>query len=349
MTQDQVTPFRWHGEVLEVLDQRLLPAEEVWQAYSDAEGVYRAIHEMQVRGAPAIGIAAAYGVVLAARSCAEAPDWYSRLGATMDWLAQARPTAVNLVWALERMRGCLAQVADSADLITMLEVEALAIHREDAEANRAMGVLGADRILGERDRPVQVLTHCNTGALATGGQGTALGVVRELFQRGALTCVHMDETRPWLQGARLTAWECEREGMPCSLNVDGAAATLMAQGRVDWVVVGADRITANGDVANKIGTLPLAILARHYGVGMMVVAPSSTLDAETPSGDRIEIEERDGKELRRSGRRWLAPNSVAVFNPVFDVTPASLVDVIVTEKGICEAPGDQVTPLDSLT
>ncbi len=348
MAQDQVTPFRWHGDELEVLDQRLLPAEEVWHSYSDAEGVYRAIHEMQVRGAPAIGIAAAYGVVLAARGCAQSPDWYSRLGATLDWLAQARPTAVNLVWALERMRGCLDQVADSVGLVSVLEAEALRIHEEDAEANRAMGVLGADRILSGRPGSVRVLTHCNTGALATGGQGTALGVVRELFRRGSLAGLHMDETRPWLQGARLTAWECEREGMPCSLNVDGAAATLMAQGKVDWVVVGADRITANGDVANKIGTLPLAVLARHYGVGMMVVAPSSTLDAGTPSGDRIRIEERDGTELRRSGRRWLAPASVAVFNPVFDVTPATLVDVIVTENGICEAPGQHVAPLDSL-
>ncbi|XOZ33863.1 S-methyl-5-thioribose-1-phosphate isomerase [Halomonadaceae bacterium KBTZ08] len=348
MTQNQVTPFRWQGEVLEVLDQRLLPAEEVWRSYSDAEGVYQAIHEMQVRGAPAIGIAAAYGVVLAARGCTQASDWYSRLGSTIDWLAQARPTAVNLVWALERMRGCLEQVADSPELVRVMETEALRIHEEDADANRAMGKLGADRILAGGEAPVRILTHCNTGALATGGQGTALGVVRELFNRDALGCVHMDETRPWLQGARLTAWECEREGMPCSLNVDGAAATLMAQGEVDWVVVGSDRITANGDVANKIGTLPLAILARHYGVGMMVVAPSSTLDSGTSSGDRIEIEERDGTELRRSGRRWLAPNSVAVFNPVFDVTPASLVDVIVTENGVCEAPGNQRAPLESL-
>lgn len=348
MAQDQVTPFRWHGDCLEVLDQRLLPAEEVWHTYSDAEGVYRAIHEMQVRGAPAIGIAAAYGVVLEARKVAGEPDWYSRIGETLDWLAGARPTAVNLVWALERMRGCLEQVAGSSELVTVFEAEALRIHEEDAAANRVMGERGADRIMEGLDGAVSVLTHCNTGALATGGQGTALGVVRELFRRERLACVHMDETRPWLQGGRLTAWECQREGMSCSLNVDSAAATLMAGGKVDWVVVGADRITANGDVANKIGTLPLAILARHYGVGMMVVAPSSTLDAETPSGDRIEIEERDGSELRRSGGRWLAPNSVAVFNPVFDVTPASLVDVIVTEKGICEAPGQQAAPLTSL-
>lgn len=345
---EQVVPVVWQGDCLEVLDQRRLPGEEVWHSYRDSAGVCGAIASMQVRGAPAIGIAAAYGVVLAALEARGDVDWHGSIERAADELADSRPTAVNLFWALKRMRGCLEGVESGAEACRLLEAEALRIHEEDAAANRRMGALGADVIQAGSYGAVEVLTHCNTGALATGGHGTALGVVRTLRERGVLSMVHMDETRPWLQGSRLTAWECLREGIPCSLNADGAAATLLASGRVRWVIVGADRIVANGDVANKIGTLNLAVLARHYGVGMMVVAPTSTLDRETPDGSGIVIEERDGDELRHFGERQVAPEGVAAFNPVFDVTPAALVNVIVTEKGVIRDPSGQASPLASL-
>ena len=345
---EQVVPVIWRGDCLEVLDQRRLPGEEVWHSYRDSAGVCEAIASMQVRGAPAIGIAAAYGVVLAALSARDEADWRRLIDRAVDELAESRPTAVNLFWALRRMRGCLEGVAASAEACRVLEAEAVRIHEEDAAANRRMGALAADVIQAGGDGAVEVVTHCNTGALATGGHGTALGVVRTLHERGVLSMVHMDETRPWLQGSRLTAWECMREGIPCSLNADSAAATLLASGRVRWVIVGADRIVANGDVANKIGTLNLAVLARHFGAGMMVVAPASTLDGDTPDGSGIVIEQRDGSELRRAGDRAIAPEGVAAFNPVFDVTPAELIDVIVTEKGVVRNPAQQARPLASL-
>lgn len=345
---DQVVPVVWRGDCLEVLDQRLLPGEEVWHSYRDAAGVFEAIASMQVRGAPAIGIAAAYGVVLAALAARDEADWRGSIGRAVNELAESRPTAVNLFWALRRMQGCLDGVVSGSEACRVLEAQAVRIHEEDAAANRRMGALAADLIQAGCDGPVEVLTHCNTGALATGGHGTALGVVRTLEERGALSMVHIDETRPWLQGSRLTAWECMREGISCSLNADSAAATLLASGRVRWVIVGADRIVANGDVANKIGTLNLAVLARHYGVGMMVVAPASTLDVETSDGSGIVIEQRDGNELRRSGERAVAPEGVTAFNPVFDVTPAGLIDAIVTEKGVVRNPGQQARPLASL-
>ena len=345
---EQVVPVIWRGDCLEVLDQRCLPGEEVWHSYRESAGVFEAIASMQVRGAPAIGIAAAYGVVLAALAVRDEVDWRGAIERAVDELARSRPTAVNLFWALRRMRGCLEGVVSGSGACAVLEREAIRIHEEDAAANRWMGALGADVIQAGGDGPFEVLTHCNTGALATGGHGTALGVVRTLQERGALSMVHMDETRPWLQGSRLTAWECMREGIPCSLNADSAAATLLASGRVRWVIVGADRIVANGDVANKIGTLSLAILARHFGAGVMVVAPASTLDHETPDGSGIEIEQRDGDELRRFGERKTAPDGVTAFNPVFDVTPATLIDVIVTERGVVHSPAQQARPLESL-
>jgi len=310
--------------------------------------VFEAIASMQVRGAPAIGIAAAYGVVLAALAARDEVDWRRAIERAIDELAESRPTAVNLFWALRRMRGCLEGVGSGSEACAVLEREAIRIHEDDAAANRRMGALGADVIQAGNAGAVEVLTRCNTGALATGGHGTALGVVRTLRERGALSMVHMDETRPWLQGSRLTAWECMREGIPCSLNVDSAAATLLASGRVRWVIVGADRIVANGDVANKIGTLSLAILAQHFGAGVMVVAPASTLDHETPDGSGIVIEQRDGDELCRFGERDIAPEGASAFNPVFDVTPAALIDVIVTERGVVRNPAQQANPLASL-
>ncbi|MCH8499525.1 MAG: S-methyl-5-thioribose-1-phosphate isomerase [Marinobacter sp.] len=340
VTQDQdlgTVALRWQGDSLALLDQRLLPAEEVWLTYQDADGVAGAIHDMVVRGAPAIGISAAYGVVLAAQRLTAGDDgWRVKLERALDRLAASRPTAVNLFWALERMNAVLATADTLGGACGALEAEAVLIHQEDIAANLTMGRL-ALTIMPEQ--PFAVLTHCNTGALATGGYGTALGVIRSLWRAGRLTRVYADETRPWLQGSRLTAWELAQDGIPVTLNADSAAAHILRQGEVQWVVVGADRITANGDVANKIGTYGLAVLARHHGVKFMVVAPSSTVDMSLASGNLIPIEERDGTEVRQVQGRPVAPADVAVFNPVFDVTPAALIDAIVTEKGVILNPG----------
>lgn len=327
--------MRWHGSSLELLDQRLLPDQEIWLSLSTAGGVASAIRDMVVRGAPAIGISAAYGVALAARG-ASGDDWRGQVEKAMTILAESRPTAVNLFWALERMQEKLAQCETRDDAIERLAAAAIAIHEDDLAANLAM----ADHALAHMNttRPISVLTHCNTGALATGGYGTALGVIRRLHETGMLVNAFADETRPWLQGSRLTAWELARDGIPVTLNADSAAAAILASGKVSWVIVGADRITANGDVANKIGTYSLAVLARYHGVGFMVVAPSSTVDMALESGADIPIEERDGKELRQVRDLPMAPASVPVFNPVFDVTPAELIDVIVTEKGVVTRP-----------
>ena len=344
MSQAPVTPgnrligtvaMRWHGSSLELLDQRLLPDQEVWLSLQTADGVADAIRDMMVRGAPAIGISAAYGVVLAARA-ASGDTWREQVDQAFRTLAESRPTAVNLFWALGRMRQQLESCSTREEAIEQLATAAVRIHEEDLAANLAM----ADHALAHMntDQPMSVLTHCNTGALATGGYGTALGVIRRLHETGLLVNAFADETRPWLQGSRLTAWELARDGIPVTLNADSAAAAILASGNVSWVIVGADRITANGDVANKIGTYSLAVLARHHGVGFMVVAPYSTVDMALESGRDIPIEERDGKELRQVRDIPMAPGLVPVFNPVFDVTPANLIDVIVTEKGVVSRP-----------
>lgn len=327
--------IRWHGNSLELLDQRLLPDQEVWLRLDTAEGVARAIADMVVRGAPAIGISAAYGVALGAMA-ASGDDWRQQVDRSIKTLAESRPTAVNLFWALERMQEKLGNCGTREDAVESLAVAAVTIHEDDLAANLAM----ADHALAhmDTDQPMSVLTHCNTGALATGGYGTALGVIRRLHETGLLVNAFAGETRPWLQGSRLTAWELARDGIPVTLNADSAAAAILASGKVSWVIVGADRITANGDVANKIGTYSLAVLARYHGVGFMVVAPSSTVDMALESGREIPIEERDGKELRQVRDVPMAPASVTVFNPVFDVTPADLIDVIVTEKGVVSRP-----------
>lgn len=327
--------LRWHGDSLELLDQRLLPAEEHWIKAEGASGVAQCITDMVVRGAPAIGISAAYGVALAARH-AGAGDWRAEVHKAIDELAQSRPTAVNLFWALERMKGVFERCESLAEATRQLAAEAVRIHEEDLAANLAMADHALEVMASEK--AMSVLTHCNTGALATGGYGTALGVIRRLHEEKLLSRVYADETRPWLQGSRLTAWELTRDKIPVTLNADGAAAAIMASGRVKWVIVGADRITANGDVANKIGTYNLAVLARHHKVGFMVVAPSSTVDMALESGQDIPIEERDGTEVREIRGIPLAPAGVEVFNPVFDVTPASLIDAIVTEKGAVRNP-----------
>ena len=333
----------WHDEALYLLDQRALPLETRFVVCQDAADTARAIKDMVVRGAPAIGVTAAYGVVLAARERfqQDARGWRQVLATDLDLLAASRPTAVNLFWALERMRRLLANL-DQLDPVPALLTEAQRIHREDVAANRAMGELGAALIAG----PTDVITHCNAGALATGGYGTALGVVRSAHAAGKIRRVYADETRPWLQGSRLTAWELEQAGIPVTVQADNVAASLMARGEIGWVIVGSDRIAANGDVCNKIGTYALAVLARHHGVGFMVAAPTSTIDLGVARGADIPIEERAGGEVLGCGGVQVGPDGVDAHNPVFDVTPAALVDCIVTERGVVEQPdADKIAAL----
>lgn len=325
---DEVRALKWTSGALELLDQRKLPHEETWLRYDSAEAVAQAIRDLVVRGAPAIGIAAAYGIAIAAKSATGSDP--KRLDAAFEVLRKSRPTAVNLFWALARMRRAVDAGADA----TALEREAVAIEREDLEANRHMGQLGAALIAPGSG----VLTHCNTGSLATAGFGTALGVIRAGFSGGRIARVFADETRPWLQGSRLTVWELLRDRIPAKLIADAADAHLMSTGAVQWAIVGADRITANGDVANKIGTLQIAIAAKHFGVKFMVVAPSTTVDMGTATGAEIEIELRDPKELLEYAGVRAVAQGVDAWNPVFDVTPAGLIDAIVTEKGVVERP-----------
>ncbi len=334
----RVTPDNavvWQQDRLYLLDQRYLPIRTEFLALDDASAMAAAIRAMVVRGAPAIGIAAAYGVVLAARGrfAEHGADWRSYIETDLERLAAARPTAVNLFWALARMRERLVTL-DADDPVPALLAEALAIHDEDRSGNRRIGELGAELIA----EPTEVITHCNAGALATGGYGTALGVIRSGFAAGRIRHVYADETRPWLQGTRLTAWELAESGIPVTVQADHAAASLMATGRIGWVIVGSDRIAANGDVANKIGTYGLAVMARHHGVRVMVAAPTSTIDLAVASGEEIPIEERDPEEVLACGGVRLGPEGVPARNPVFDVTPAALVDVIVTERGIVRSP-----------
>jgi methylthioribose-1-phosphate isomerase len=324
---DRVRAVQWQGDHLRLLDQRLLPREERWIDCRTAAEVTQAIRDLVVRGAPAIGIAAAWGVVLAAQQ-GEALD------PALAMLRAARPTAVNLMWALDRMKSRIAAGADAA----ALAVEAQAIQDEDLAANRHMGELGAGLIAPGSG----VLTHCNTGSLATAGFGTALGVIRAGVAAGRIAQVYAGETRPWQQGARLTMYELVRDGIPGKLIADSAAAHLMKSGAVQWVIVGADRIAANGDTANKIGTYQLAIAARHHGVKFMVAAPSSTVDMATPDGEAIEIELRDATELLSTAGQRTVVEGAEAWNPVFDVTPADLIDAIVTERGVIERPNAAV-------
>jgi methylthioribose-1-phosphate isomerase len=331
---DSIRPIQWATDRLCLLDQRRLPFEEHYQYLDDVVDVAGAIRDMVVRGAPAIGITAAYGVVLAARRrYAESPEgWRALLAGDIRVLAAARPTAVNLSWALQRMaRRSDAITGDPFD--EMLN-EARRIHAEDLEANRRMGEYGAGLIRAGDS----VLTYCNTGSLATGGYGTALGVIRSAWQTGRLERVFAGETRPWLQGARLTAWELTRDRIPVTLITDNSAAFLMQQRQVQWVIVGADRVTANGDVINKIGTYNLAISCRHHGVGFMVAAPRSTLDFTLSCGQAVEIEHRPADEVLTLAGRRIAADGATAWNPAFDITPAELVDCLVTENGVIQAP-----------
>lgn len=324
----------WENDHLILLDQRLLPQQVVYLDITGVNAAADAIRDMVVRGAPAIGITAAYAIVMAARQryADDAATWQQLIEADLATLAASRPTAVNLFWAIERMHQRMQGITGNP-VATLLE-EAIAIHQEDVAANRVMGDLGA-ALIGANSG---VLTHCNAGALATGGYGTALGVIRSASAAGKITQVYADETRPWLQGARLTAWELMQDKIPVNLIVEGAAAALMQSGAVQWFIVGSDRIAANGDVANKIGTYAGAILAKYHGLKVMVVAPTSTIDMSVPTGADIPIESRNGAEiLSLNGQSVAAPGSGA-WNPVFDVTPAALVDAIVTEKGVVEQP-----------
>ncbi|TAL51179.1 MAG: S-methyl-5-thioribose-1-phosphate isomerase [Methylovulum sp.] len=334
MNKLTVQALQWTGNTLKVLDQRQLPDTCRYDEYSDAAGVAEAIATMRVRGAPAIGIAAAYGVVLSAYRYYPAGEdgWRQCVAADIEVLAKSRPTAVNLFSALDQMKAVLDQPnADPAALSACAEK----IHADDIAANYKMGELGADLLAGAKG----LLTHCNTGALATGGYGTALGVIRSAYKRQPLP-IYADETRPWLQGARLTVWELAQDGIPATLIADSAAAWLMKSGRIDWVIVGADRIAVNGDSANKIGTYSLAVLARQHGVKFMVVAPTTTIDWAIDNGDEIAIEQRHQNELLPAC--YLSEGSlVSAWNPVFDVTPAALISAIVTERGVILNPSEQ--------
>jgi methylthioribose-1-phosphate isomerase len=311
-------------DLVRLLDQRRLPAEEIWLELDSSDAVAEAIRELAVRGAPAIGVAAAYGLAVDARRGASP----AKLRDAAERLVRARPTAVNLAWAVRRMSRRVGLGA--AELLG----EAHAIRDEDEAACRRIGALGA-KLLPPAAR---ILTHCNAGALATAGYGTALGIVRAAVESGNAVSVLAGETRPFLQGARLTAWELQRDGIPVTLLTDGMAGWLMARGEVGCVVVGADRIAANGDVANKIGTYALAVLAAHHHLPFYVAAPWSTVDLETPTGAGIPIEERSGDEVLVLGGQRIAPAGVPARYPAFDVTPEALVDAIVTERGVVRRP-----------
>jgi methylthioribose-1-phosphate isomerase len=312
-----VTPLRWDGTTLFLLDQRLLPREEVWVPCRTAQDVADAIRTMVVRGAPAIGVSAAFGMAIASRNGQD-------LQRAADVLKRSRPTAVNLAWAVDRM---LAHQGDPV-------AEAETIFREDVEANKQMGRHGA-ALLGQS---ATVLTHCNAGALATGGYGTALGVIRAAIESGKHVAVFADETRPYLQGARLTAWELQQDGIDVTLITDNMSGHFFQQGKFDAVIVGADRIAANGDTANKIGTYTVAVLAHAHGVPFYVAAPVSTIDAQCPSGAEIPIEERSASEVTELNGVRMAPEGISVRHPAFDVTPARLITAIITERGVLRPP-----------
>ena len=316
--------IRWEGNTLYLLDQTKLPVEEVWLSYTDYRPVIDAIRTMVVRGAPAIGVTAAYAYCLAALEGADLKE-------AKEALAASRPTAVNLFWALERMAK-KAEVCNG-DPETLI-AEAIAIHQEDVAMCKAMGLYGA-AVVPDHAR---ILTHCNAGALATGGYGTALGVIRAAHEQGKVEMVYADETRPLLQGARLTAYELVTDHIPATLIADNMAASLMAKGKIDMVVVGCDRMAANGDFANKIGTYSVAVNAHHHGVPLYVALPCSTIDLSIPDGSGIPIEERDKDEVRTLYGFQTAPKTVEVYNPAFDVTPHSLVTGIITEKGVIYPP-----------
>jgi methylthioribose-1-phosphate isomerase len=325
-----VNHILFEKDTLFLLDQRLLPWEEKYVECKTAEDVAWAIKEMVIRGAPAIGIVAALGVVLQAKRNPSRPK--EEALRAIELLKNTRPTARNLFWALERMEK--VALSGEPDLVLSLEREALNIWEEDLQINMAIAQNGA-KLLGPSSR---VLTHCNAGGLATGGYGTALGVIKRAFEEGKILQVYVTETRPWLQGARLTSWELKREGIPVTVVVDSAAGYLMSRGLVDALIVGADRVTSRGDVVNKIGTYTLAVLAHRHGIPFFVAAPLSTFDMDLLKGEEVLIEERDEKEVLEIYGKRVAPEGVTALNPSFDITPAELIKAIITEKGVLWPP-----------
>lgn len=319
---------------LRLLDQRFLPAKSEWISCSSCKDVADAIRKMIIRGAPAIGVAAAWGCVLAAKEAADYSDWRERTGQSLDSLAQARPTAVNLSWAVERMRPLLMKAENPEQLTRSLLELAEGISREDEEICRQIGRNGQE-LIKDGD---SVLTHCNAGALATAGYGTALGVIRAAVEAGKKIQVIADETRPFFQGARLSAYELACDGIPVTVACDNACAALMKKKLVQLVVVGADRIASNGDTANKIGTFGVAIMAKYFNIPFYIAAPLSTFDPNLEHGDQIPIETRDGKEVEMLGNTRIVPDNVPVYNYAFDVTPANLISGIITEAGIIRPP-----------
>lgn len=325
----------WQDNHLVLLDQRKLPSDVLFIDCHEVVDVIHAIKDMVVRGAPAIGVTAAFGVVLAARARFKqsAENWRQDIEQDLHDMLLARPTAVNLQWAIEKMRSEIVNLP-AGDPEPNLLLAAQTIHQEDIQANKTLGDFGATLLTNEST----VLTHCNAGALATGGYGTALGVIRSAYAQDKITAIYADETRPWFQGTRLTAWELLQDNIPVTLICDSAAASLMRQRQLAWVIVGADRVAGNGDVANKIGTYSLAVMARQHKVKFMVAAPTSTIDMQINSGDDIKIEERADSEITSVRDQCIGPHQAGVWNPVFDITPAEFVTALVTEKGIIEAP-----------
>jgi len=331
---DRIRPVVWESDALKLLDQRILPQTYKYITYQNSREVADAITDMVVRGAPAIGITAAFAVVLAAKKHYQnnPQNWQFSIQEDLDYLAASRPTAVNLFWALDRMREKISNITGNPEV--PLFDEARQILDEDIVANKTMGNFGAELI----NAGSSVLTHCNAGALATGGYGTALGVIRSAYAQGKIQRVYADETRPWMQGARLTAWELMHDDIPVTLQADSVAGHLMQQGKIDWIIVGSDRIASNGDVANKIGTYGLAVLAKYHNVKFMVAAPTSTIDMNMKSGQDIPIEQRAQSEVLCVAGKRMAAEDVEAWNPAFDVTPANLVDAIITEKGVVQEP-----------
>ena len=333
----------WTDDGVVMIDQRKLPAAEVYVTCRTAAEVAKAIKTMVIRGAPAIGVAAAMGIALGMRRshATGTRQFATEFQRLCDMMAATRPTAVNLFWAIERMKRVFAAAAQGGcsvdELKARLAAEAQAIHDEDVRSCRDMGAQGATLVPAD----ARILTHCNAGALATAGYGTALGVIRAAAEQGKRVAVLADETRPFLQGARLTAWELVKDGIETTVITDNMAASMMRLGNVDLVVVGADRIAANGDVANKIGTYGVAVLAKEHGLPFYVAAPLSTIDLATPDGSRIPIEERNAREVTHVGSARLTPEGAQIRNPAFDVTPAKYVTAIITERGIARPPYEE--------
>ena len=336
VTTSELRPILWKGDSVSLIDQTRLPHEEIWLEYSDFRDVILAIKNMQIRGAPAIGVAGAYALALAASEFAanSRADFESSVNAAAKEIGGARPTGANLAWAVDRMMAVMQSSIAPAKMADKLAREACLIQKEDEEANRRMGRYGADLL----PHGGAVMTHCNAGALATGGFGTALGVIRTAWEDCKISHVYANETRPLMQGARLTAWELVKAGIDATVLPDSAAGQLMRRGKVQAIVVGADRIAANGDVANKIGTYSLAVLARENGVPFYVAAPTNTVDMELATGDAIPIEERSPEEVTHIAGHRVTPDGIGILNTAFDVTPNRYVSAIITENGVARKP-----------